>query len=222
MKKATNASAKALEALYAVSLLLAKTKKPFSLAEELIIPAAAVLAETMVDKTAADKIKTVPLSNDTVSRRIDRMGTDIVEQLVDKLRAGESFSLQLDESVDVSGQAQLVAFARYVDTSDIREHILFCKTLEGRTTGEDIFNIGNSFFSEHEISWKSCTSVCTDAAASMTGRIKGLIAHIRQKNPDTLWTHCVIHREALASKKMSPELNSVLNDAVKAINFIKS
>ncbi len=92
MKKATNASAKALEASYAVSLLLAKTKKPFSLAEELIIPAAAVLAETMVDKTAADKIKTVPLSNDTVSRRIDRMGTDIVEQLVDKLRAGESFS----------------------------------------------------------------------------------------------------------------------------------
>lgn len=153
MKKATNASAKALEASYAVSLLLAKTKKPFSLAEELIIPAAAVLAETMVDKTAADKIKTVPLSNDTVSRRIDRMGTDIVEQLVDKLRAGESFSLQLDESVDVSGQAQLVAFARYVDTSDIREHILFCKTLEVRTTGEDIFNIVNSFFSEHEISW---------------------------------------------------------------------
>ncbi len=39
------------------------------------------------------------------------MGTDIFEQLLDKLRAGESFSLQLDEldeSVDVSGQAQLV------------------------------------------------------------------------------------------------------------------
>uniref|UniRef100_A0A673H3J0 DUF4371 domain-containing protein n=1 Tax=Sinocyclocheilus rhinocerous TaxID=307959 RepID=A0A673H3J0_9TELE len=199
MKKATSASAKALEASYAVSLLLAKAKKPFSLAEELIIPAAAVLAETMLDKTAADKIKTVPLSNDTVSRRIDKMGTDIVD-----------------------GQAQLVAFARYVDTSDIREHILFCKTLEERTTGEDIFNIVNSFFSEHEIRWKSCTSVCTDAAASMTGRIKGLIAHIRQKNPDILWTHCVIHREARASKKMSPDLNSVLNDAVKAINFIKS
>ncbi len=55
------------------------------------------------------------------------MGTDIVEQLLDKLRAGESFSLQLVESVDVSGQAQLVAFARYVDTSDIRQHILFAK-----------------------------------------------------------------------------------------------
>uniref|UniRef100_A0A671L6D2 DUF4371 domain-containing protein n=1 Tax=Sinocyclocheilus anshuiensis TaxID=1608454 RepID=A0A671L6D2_9TELE len=208
MVKATSASAKAHKAMYAVCLLLAKAKKPFSLAEELIIPAAAVLAETMVGKTAADKIKTVPLSIDTVSCRIDKMGTDIVEQLVDKLRAGESFSLQLDESVDVSGQAQLVAYVRYVDTSDICEHILFCKTLQGRTTGQDIFNI--------------VSYVCTDAAASMTGRIKGLIAHISQKNPDIQWTHCVIHREALASKKISPELNSILNDAVKAINFIKS
>lgn len=71
MKKTTSTSAKALEALYAVSLLLAKAKKLFSLAEELIIPAAAVLTETMVDKTSADKIKTVPLSTDTISPRID-------------------------------------------------------------------------------------------------------------------------------------------------------
>lgn len=60
-----------------LSLLLAKAKKPFSLAEVMIIPAAAVLTETMVDITAADKIKNVPLSNDTISRRIDKMGTDI-------------------------------------------------------------------------------------------------------------------------------------------------
>ncbi len=129
-----------------MSLLLAKAKKPFSLAEELIIPAVAVLAETLGDKTAADKIKTVPLSNDTFSRRIDKMRNDIVEQLVDKL--------QLDESVDVSGQVQLVALrdmwipAAFANThTHIHTHIhIFCKTLEGRTTGEDIFNIVYSFF----------------------------------------------------------------------------
>ncbi|KAK9737230.1 hypothetical protein QE152_g10896 [Popillia japonica] len=35
-------------------------------------------------------------------------------------------------------------------------------------------------------------------------------------------THCLIHREALAAKKLAPELNDVLQDAVKIINFIKS
>lgn len=53
----------------------------------------------------------MPLSNDTVSCRIERMGVDIVEQVVGKL--GEAFSLQLDESTDVSGKAQLIAFVRY-------------------------------------------------------------------------------------------------------------
>ena len=34
--------------------------------------------------------------------------------------------------------------------------------------------------------------------------------------------HCIIHREALASKKMSPELRAVMDDAVKIINVIQS
>lgn len=97
-------SAKALEASYAVSLLVAKAKKPFTIAEDLLLPAAVVLAETMLDKNAADKFKTVPLSNDTVCRRIDTMGTDIIDHVVES--PGESFSLQLDESTDVSGKAQ--------------------------------------------------------------------------------------------------------------------
>lgn len=220
MRKASTTSAKALEASYAVSLLVAKAKKPFTIAEELLLPAAAVLAETMLDKNAAENLKTVPLSNDSVCRRIDTMGKDIVEQIVGKL--GDSFSLQLDESTDISGNAQLVGFVRYIDTDDINEHILFCKTLEGRTTGEDIFDTVNTFFSENSISWKSCSSICTDAAASMTGSVRGLVARIKNVNPDVNWTHCVIHREALASRKISPVLHDVLNDSVKVINFIKS
>ena len=221
MRKASTSttSAKALEASFEVSLLIAQAKKPFSIAEDLLLPAAVKLAEIMLDTTAAEKLKTVPLSNDTVCRRIDAMGTDIVEQVVGKL--SDSFS-QLDESTDVSGNAQLVAFVRYIDTDDIYEHILFCKALEGKTTGEDIFDVVNTFFCENGMSWKSCRSICTDAAASMTGSTRGLIARIKKENPDVKWTHCVIHREALASKRMSPVLHDVLNDCIKVINFIKS
>uniref|UniRef100_A0A3P9MCI1 DUF4371 domain-containing protein n=1 Tax=Oryzias latipes TaxID=8090 RepID=A0A3P9MCI1_ORYLA len=150
-------------------------------------------------------LKNVPLSNDTVCRRIDIMGTDI-EQVVGKL--GDSFSLQLDESTDVSGHAQLVAFVKYIDC----EHILFCKEeMEGRTTGEDIFNVVNMFFTRNAISWKSCSSVCTDAAASMTG-----------KNPDIKWTHCGWPWPPLATPWWRHWLHDVLNDSIKVLNFIKS
>lgn len=61
--------------------------------------------------------------------------------------------------------------------------------------------------------------MCTDAAASMTGKVKGLVARIKKENE---WTHCIIHRESLASKKMSSQLHKILNDAVRVISFIKS
>ena len=62
-----------------------------------------MLAEAILDKTAADKFNTVLLSNDTASRRVDVMATDIVVQVVAKLTG--SFTLQLDKSTDVSGSA---------------------------------------------------------------------------------------------------------------------
>uniref|UniRef100_A0A8C1ZB64 Uncharacterized protein n=1 Tax=Cyprinus carpio TaxID=7962 RepID=A0A8C1ZB64_CYPCA len=72
-------------------------------------------------------IKTVPLSNDTVCRRIDDMAEDIVAQVVDNLKWTTSFALQLDESTDISSKSQFVAFVRYKD--DISEHVLFCKPI---------------------------------------------------------------------------------------------
>ena len=63
LQKATTTSGKALKASLAVSLLIAKAKKPFSIAEELILPAAGMMAEIMLDKKAADQLKAVPLSH---------------------------------------------------------------------------------------------------------------------------------------------------------------
>ena len=37
-----------------------------------------------------------------------------------------------------------------------------------------------------------------------------------------MWTHCIILREALASKSMSSELNQVLECVIGAVNYIKT
>jgi hypothetical protein len=39
---------------------------------------------------------------------------------------------------------------------------------------------------------------------------------------DVIYTHCIIHREALATKKIALELNKVLKEAVTVVNFIRS
>ena len=46
IRKVTTTSERALQASYAVSLLVVKAKKPFAIVEELLLPAAKVLAET--------------------------------------------------------------------------------------------------------------------------------------------------------------------------------
>ncbi|XP_066980131.1 general transcription factor II-I repeat domain-containing protein 2B-like [Macrobrachium rosenbergii] len=65
---------------------------------------------------------------------------DIKEQVVAAIKESGKFSLQLDESTDVSDDAQLLVYVRYQGKSDIEENFLFCKRLETTTTGEDLFS----------------------------------------------------------------------------------
>lgn len=63
---------------------------------------------------------------------------------------------------------------------------------------------------------------CSDGAQTVAGERSGLQALIKRVAPDAHWTHCVIHREALASRQLSPELNKVLTEVVGIANFIKT
>jgi hypothetical protein len=75
---------------------------------------------------------------------------------------------------------------------------------------------------KHGLSWEWCTYVCTDGAAAVVGWKNGLIARLKTINSSVKWTYCIIHREALASKQLNEDLNSVLEIAVKTVNLIKS
>ena len=48
----------------------------------------------------------------------------------------------------------------------------------------------------------------------MSGHHSGLTAQIKAVAPDCRSTHCIIHRDNLAIKKISPEFNSILNKVV--------
>ena len=76
------------------------------------------------------------------------MAKDLKEQLLEKPRDCTCFGLQLDESVDVSGEAQLLVYCRFpdVNSSKISEHMVFCDPVGANTTGKSIFTKLDNFF----------------------------------------------------------------------------
>ncbi|KFD50507.1 hypothetical protein M513_08575 [Trichuris suis] len=62
----------------------------------------------------------------------------------------------------------------------------------------------------------------SDGAASMVGRYRGFIAHLKRVLPSVFTIHCVIHREHLVSKKLGSRLNRSLSVVSHVVNFIKS
>ncbi|GFX66380.1 SCAN domain-containing protein 3 [Trichonephila clavipes] len=175
--------------------------------------------ETLHDNFAKE-LQSIPLSNDTVSRRIDDIAEDVEQQLFGKLR-DKLFSIQLDEATDSNKDAHFIAYVRFWDGMSAVKELLFCKPIKLKATAMALFDILNNFINEANIEWKNCVGICTDGARIMSGRFKSIQALVKQKIPLCIWTHCMIHREALASKEISPGLNIVLMTVVTVVNYIK-
>jgi len=62
-----------------------------------------------------------------------------------------------------------------------------------------------NFMAANSIEWSWCVGLCTDGAAAMTGKRTGLWERVRSKVPTATFTHCMIHRESLASKRMNAD-----------------
>lgn len=213
-----------VKASYLVAFRIAKCKKPYNIGETLIKPCLLDVTSELLGPSAAKKMNDLPLSNDTISRRINDISVDIEEQVIDKVKLSKWFSIQLDKSTDVSQKAILLCYVRFIDfqTSELCEDLLCCCELPSHTTGSEVFKRLNEYIQKIQLNWENCVSVCTDGAASMTGKYSGVVSRIKNvANLHFVHIHCIIHRQHLVAKKMSPDLNEVLTEAVKIINFIK-
>ena len=91
-----------------VSYRVARTGKPHTIVEDLILPAAMDMAGTMLGEKAQKTIQTMPSSNNTVSQHSSDMAGDVLKQYLLSIQASEFYALQLDESTDMVGLAQLL------------------------------------------------------------------------------------------------------------------
>ncbi|XP_076055299.1 protein FAM200C-like [Oratosquilla oratoria] len=183
-----------LTASYEVASLIAKQDKPHTIGETLVKPAALKMANIMLGKAAENKLSQIPLSNDTISSRIDDMSKDILAQVIaDLISSPAKFSLQIDETTDVSSLSQLAVFVRYVKDYMIKEEFLFCKPLTTTTKAADVQKLVDEFFKDNDLSWDMVSALCSDGAS-----------------------------HALAAKTLPPKIAEVLKIVVECVNYVQN
>ena len=180
------------------------------------------MVKLVVGEDAARKLDDISVSNDTVSRGINEISLNIKEQVVDEIKKSPLFSIQLDESTDVSPFSQLLAFVQYVHEGNFKEEFLFCKPLKLNTRAEDVLEAVNDFFNENGLDWGNLVGITTDGALTMLGSRSGFQTLVKQRVPLAIGVHHFIHREALASKTLPDQLNTVFKVIVKIVNYVKS
>ena len=76
------------------------------------------------------------------------MSADIENTVTTSVKKSKIFAMQVDESTDIGGKAQLLAFIRYVNSEKITEQFFCCKELTETTKGQDIFDTLNKYLKE--------------------------------------------------------------------------
>ena len=133
--------------------MIAKECKPYTIGETLVKPCATEMARIVLGRESEKKIKKIPLSNDTVKRRIADLCGNIKEQVISEIKNSPIglFSIQLDETTDVASCSQLLVFCRYFTESDMKDNILFCSPLESTTKAIDVMQTLAIFFDQEKL-----------------------------------------------------------------------
>lgn len=226
-KRPAKQSVAATIASFKISYILAKHKKPFEdgvMVKEAFVEAAEVLFDDFKNKTEIlSAIKEVQLSRPTVTRRVEIISRDLETKLKNDIADCKYFSLQFDESTDVTDTAQLCVFIRLVFSDmSAKEELLTMLALKESTRGEDIYTAFMSYVNETELPIYKLLCITTDGAPSMTGNKNGFVALCRANDdfPSFFAFHCIIHQQVLCSKILN--IKDVMSIVTKIVNSIRA
>ena len=224
----TQVTSKAVtEASFRVNHFIAKKKKSFQdgemVKDEFIEAADSLFRDFKNKPEILGSIKALQLSRNTVTRRSEAIAEDLTRKLWKDIADCECFSLQFDESTDVSDTAQLCVFIRMVFTDmTAKEELLTILPLKGRKRGEDIFKSFKNFIEKTQFPVCKLMSITTDGAPAMIVHSNGFIAKCREDDdfPDFLNYHCIIHQQALCAKMLN--MKEIMDVATKISCFIRA
>lgn len=208
-----------------VTWRLCRSMKPFMDAE-LVKKCMLDAIESVVENSSKreellKKIKEIPLSNNTATRRAEKLSGDVSDKLKACLKKAEHIALAIDESTDKTDGAQLLVYVRYyMPDSGFHEDVLGTYTMEGRTTGADIHEALSFVLRSMEVDFEKIVAITTDGAPAMVGAHQGLVSRLKEQCPQIMSYHCLIHQSVLCAK-LGEQYNDAMNMIMKLVNYLR-
>jgi hypothetical protein len=109
------------------------------------------------------EILKILMSDNILSRRIQDMSQDAESQVTANIRERDVFTIRLDQSINITERAQLLAFSRFFGMDISLNNFRFAKHSQKQQNAQENFDI-DSYFSSCNLPWKSCISICTGGA----------------------------------------------------------
>ncbi|GFX05517.1 uncharacterized protein TNCV_3434211 [Trichonephila clavipes] len=129
----------------------------------------------------------------------------------------------MDESTQRGSEVALLVYARCIDKGEFAEEMVFGKSLETTTSTSDIYGKLNNYSCVNNIPIENRHGIlCCRWRFCYDGQKKGWLKLMKDEIPEKILVHCVIHRENLVAKNITPVLNEVLRSIIKCINYIKA
>ena len=136
-----------------------------------MLPAVKEIIKAVLQQNASSILRTVPLSNNTVQRRIDEMSSDILKQLVEILSISKH-SLQIDESTLNNNELLLLRYVQFIHNMQVQEEINFAISLPADALAATVFNAVEKFYEKKEISMQIYCNVQQTVQQQWLGSIK--------------------------------------------------
>ncbi|CAN7937456.1 unnamed protein product [Ixodes hexagonus] len=224
-QKAVKTSDETVRASFIVSELIAQSSKPFT--DGLFIKKCLLEVADAVCPSMKKTVEKISPSPNTVAERINELSENVEKELFTRCNGFNAFSIAVDESTDITDNAQCAIFVRGVNKDfDVTEELLDLVPMKGTTTGADIVSALERVVDRAGLPWGKLVCLATDGAPSMVGKKSGLVGRLRTKltgldiSKRFAAVHCILHQEALCSKSL--QMKGVMDIVFGAVNFIRS
>ena len=78
---------------YLIAYRVAEEKLPYTIADKVILPSCLDIAHTILDEKSAEKLAAVPVSDNTISRRICSIAKHLEERFIARLQSCIDFAI---------------------------------------------------------------------------------------------------------------------------------